>query len=221
MIHLSLSNSVSSSRGILRHTELLAIIKASSNQPRQAMPGNLQESPLKKKKSWVHCFHVITVLIWSSSLFSCYLKVRYPHSCVSAFRYPFTFYLHTCNLNYFSYHCQTNGKELLENMLSVTHTMNFKWDLMNRVAFHQHMAICGLHAEWWRYTWSILKKGRKKKKSLENEISSKVVWLVVHFKINTCAFTNRQHLISVLQSNTINTNCTKQNLQTFIGRSKG
>lgn len=42
-----------------------------------------------------------------------------------------------------------------------------------------------------------------------NEISSNLIWLEVHSKINTCAFTNRQQSISVLQCNNINTNCTK------------
>lgn len=43
---------------------------------------------------------------------------------------------------------------------------------------------------------------------LKNEISSKLVGLGIHFKINNSIFTNRHHLISVLQSNKINTNCT-------------
>lgn len=52
----------------------------------------------------LHCFYVITVLIWSFLLFR--------DDSPSAFRYPWTFYLHTWNLNYFSYHCKINGKEL-------------------------------------------------------------------------------------------------------------
>lgn len=85
--------------------------------------------------------------------------------------------------------------------MPAAHTMNFKWDLEHS-ALHQDMIICRLHA------WMM------KVHIMHNEkISSKLIPLGVHFKINECAFTNRYQLISVLQN--IITNCTILKAQNF------